>query len=90
MLPCFVKAIFGIDCPVCGFQRSMLLLLKGEYRNSFLMYPPLLFILALLVILAVRLLVPGAITRKIVNRYAAIVLIVIGVNYAVKLTVFFV
>lgn len=41
LLPCAWKDLFGICCPLCGFQRSVLLLLKGEVMNSFLMFPPL-------------------------------------------------
>jgi hypothetical protein len=33
------KTLFGIECLGCGFQRALLLLLKGEFRNAFEMYP---------------------------------------------------
>ena len=49
MLPCLNKKIFGIDCLGCGLQRSIALLLKGEFMDAFYMYPavyPLLFLLA--------------------------------------------
>ncbi len=39
MLPCFSKALFGIDCPGCGLQRSLLLLAKGDFAKAFHMYP---------------------------------------------------
>nr|WP_317125266.1 DUF2752 domain-containing protein [Pedobacter schmidteae] len=38
-LPCPFKALTGIDCPGCGFQRSFLALLKGEWQESFHLYP---------------------------------------------------
>lgn len=40
LLPCPFKYITGIDCPGCGFQRSLLALLKGDIHQSFLLYPP--------------------------------------------------
>jgi hypothetical protein len=40
LLPCPFKYITGIDCPGCGFQRSVLALLKGDVHQSFLLYPP--------------------------------------------------
>lgn len=46
MLPCAYKSIFGIDCPGCGFQRSVIALLKGDLSESLSLYPatiPLLF-----------------------------------------------
>lgn len=39
MLPCFSKQLFGIDCPGCGLQRSVLLLFNGEFIAAFKMYP---------------------------------------------------
>ncbi|MBD0287809.1 MAG: DUF2752 domain-containing protein [Flavisolibacter sp.] len=38
MLPCLFKLIFHRDCPGCGFQRSVLLLLRGEFSKSFHLY----------------------------------------------------
>lgn len=40
LLPCPFKYLTGIDCPGCGFQRSLLALLKGDVHQSFLLYPP--------------------------------------------------
>lgn len=39
MLPCFLKSIFGIDCPGCGAQRSAVLLMNGEFSAAFHMFP---------------------------------------------------
>ena len=41
-MACFYKKHFGIDCPGCGFQRSLIHLLKGDFAESFHMYPALL------------------------------------------------
>nr|WP_321411723.1 DUF2752 domain-containing protein [uncultured Allomuricauda sp.] len=52
MLPCLNKRLTGIDCPGCGLQRSVNLLLHGEFTAAFQMYPaiyPLLFLLAFLI-----------------------------------------
>jgi len=38
-LTCPFKAITGFDCPGCGFQRSLLALLKGNWHESFHLYP---------------------------------------------------
>jgi hypothetical protein len=40
MLPCPFKYITGIDCPGCGFQRSVVALTQGDLHKSFLFYPP--------------------------------------------------
>jgi hypothetical protein len=38
LIPCLWKSIFHIDCPGCGLQRSVLLLLKGDLAASLAMY----------------------------------------------------
>lgn len=54
MLPCFTKKIFGIDCPGCGLQRAMVLLVKGEFTEAFLMYPAIYPIILLFGFLALN------------------------------------
>lgn len=47
MLACPSKKYLHIDCPGCGFQRSVISLFKGDIAASVKMYPatlPLLFI----------------------------------------------
>jgi hypothetical protein len=41
MIPCMNKSIFGIECMGCGMQRSILLLLNGEFVEAFKMFPAL-------------------------------------------------
>ncbi|MBX2845190.1 MAG: DUF2752 domain-containing protein [Saprospiraceae bacterium] len=41
MLRCPSKLVTGADCPGCGIQRAIVLLLKGNIVESFYMYPPL-------------------------------------------------
>jgi hypothetical protein len=38
MLPCIWKLIFTIECPGCGFQRSVLLLFQGQIQQSLITY----------------------------------------------------
>lgn len=39
MFECSWRQEFGVDCLTCGFQRSLSLLFKGEFVESFLMFP---------------------------------------------------
>ncbi len=51
MLPCLSKQLLDLECPGCGLQRSVVLLLQGEFKASFLMYPglyPLMLLFALI------------------------------------------
>lgn len=40
LLPCPFKFITHIDCPGCGFQRSLIALFQGNIQQSFNLYPP--------------------------------------------------
>ena len=50
-IPCIYKSILGIECPTCGFQRALILLLKGEWVGSLKVYPALIPTLILLLLL---------------------------------------
>ena len=39
MLPCLWKQTFNVDCMGCGMQRSISLILKGDFIAAFYMYP---------------------------------------------------
>ena len=38
MIPCFFKAMFNTECPGCGLQRSLFLLMRGNVAGSINMY----------------------------------------------------
>ncbi|CAM3939502.1 DUF2752 domain-containing protein [Mucilaginibacter galii] len=46
LIPCPFKKITGIDCPGCGFQRSVIALLQGDVELSLRYYPATLLLLA--------------------------------------------
>ncbi len=48
LLPCPIKLVTGVDCPGCGFQRSLLALLQGHWQESYELYPPTVPLLTLL------------------------------------------
>ena len=53
MLPCLNKKYLGFECMGCGLQRSIALILKGEFVDAFFMYPaiyPLIFLFGFLII----------------------------------------
>jgi len=85
MLPCAYKAVFGIDCPVCGFQRALIELMKGNFLKSFVIYPPLLPVLGLLSIVVIYLVNKNYIRPAVIRVYSVIVLVLILINYIEKL-----
>ena len=57
MLPCAYKQIFGLNCPMCGFQRSLIELLKGNVFESIIIFPallPLIFSFSIYALLRIR------------------------------------
>lgn len=54
LIPCPIKTIIGIDCPGCGFQRSLLALLQGHWYESYQIYPPTVPLLMLFLYMILR------------------------------------
>lgn len=86
MLPCAYKALFGIDCPACGFQRSFWALLEGKFIESFEHYPPLIPVLILFFVAIFWLLKINFATTKLLKNYSIFVLIIVLISYVVKLS----
>jgi len=40
LIPCPFKYLTALDCPGCGCQRSIIELFKGNFQESFQLYPP--------------------------------------------------
>ena len=55
MLPCLWKQTFNIDCMGCGMQRSLSLILKGEFVSAFYMYPAIYTLIVLFVFAIIHL-----------------------------------
>jgi hypothetical protein len=79
MIPCLSKTLFGIECLSCGFQRSFLLLLQGDFTASFQMYPALFSSLLFLGFLSFHFIYKGIISQKLILIVALVnVLFMIG------------
>jgi hypothetical protein len=66
MIPCLSKTLFGVECLGCGFQRSLLLLSKGNFIGSFQMYPALFPSLLFLFLLGFNSIFKGVISQKVI------------------------
>lgn len=49
LIPCPLKKLTGIDCPGCGFQRSVIALLHGDVMQSIAYYPATFLLLSILI-----------------------------------------
>jgi len=85
LLPCPFKQITGFDCPGCGFQRSVISLLKGNLTESFHLYPATLPILLLALFLLLK--IKFALDRKGKASRALFVVaaVMVTISYAFKI-----
>lgn len=85
-LPCLFRAVSGIVCPGCGFQRSVLFLLRGEWVASFYSWPALLPFLLFLGLTTLRICGVKKINNRVLKSIGIFCLITILISYLLKLT----
>ena len=85
MLPCLNKKFFGVECFGCGFQRSILLLLKGDFAEAFKIYPAIytLILFGAFVLLNIKFKFKNG--RKITLTLAIINLLIIVISYFIRM-----
>ena len=86
MLPCLSKQLLGIECFGCGFQRSIVLLFKGEFIAAFKMYPGIYPLLMLGVFLAFNFFFKIKNAEKIKITLVVLSIAFIVINYVLKIT----
>ena len=86
-LPCFYKSVFGVECPGCGIQRALIALFRGEFFESFKLYPALIPTITMLVFLVVHLLYHLKNGAKILVSLFVFNVVIIFISYMCKLIV---
>lgn len=89
MLPCLNKKLFGVECPGCGIQRSVQLLLQGEFMEAFKMYPAIYPLMLLLVFLVSTLFVKFKFASQIKLILMLTTAGAILVSYLIKMNILF-
>jgi hypothetical protein len=84
MLPCFTKQTFGVDCPGCGIQRALALILHGDFIDAFKMYPAIYSLLLLFSFLLFNLFYSIKYASSIINTLTIITVSLILINYTLK------
>lgn len=84
LLPCPTKYFFGMECPGCGMQRSIIELLRGNLVESIKLYPPLIPMLLMLVVLVINLKVNSAVWQKVLKYFFVANVAIILINYIFK------
>ncbi len=84
MLPCLNKKILGVDCPGCGLQRSVDLLLHGEFVAAFQMYPAIYTIIPLFAMIISNKVFNLKVDNRLITGLGAATVALILINYIIK------
>lgn len=85
MLACPSKKWLHIECPGCGFQRSMLALFRGELGYSLALYPATIPLLGMLLYLALHVKYKFVNGGRNLKFFQLICGVIILINYIVKI-----
>jgi hypothetical protein len=88
MLPCMNKSLFGVDCIGCGAQRSILLLINGEFIKAFYQFPAIYTTILLFIFIGLQLINKKRDYQKIIIAIAIINTIIMIISYIYKITNF--
>lgn len=86
MLPCLNKKFFGFECMGCGLQRSVAMILHGDFVGAFHMYPavyPLLFLFSFVGLTIFTKIKYASIITPVL---AILTVLTIIISYIIKLT----
>lgn len=85
MIPCLNKKLFGFDCLGCGLQRSVSLLIHGEFLEAFKMYPAIFTLIPLFILIGIDFFYKFKNSNKIINILAIASVSIIIISYIIKL-----
>ena len=86
MLPCMNKSLFGVDCIGCGIQRSLLLLVNGEFTKALYQFPAVYTTLLLFGLIGLHLIDKKRNYQKIIIGLAIINALIMIISYIYKIT----
>ena len=86
MLPCLTKKYLGYDCLGCGLQRSVALILQGDFIDAFKMYPAIYTIILLGFFLILNIFKSFKYQESIKKWLFIINIAIIVISYFIKLS----
>ncbi len=89
MLPCMNKKLFGVECPGCGMQRSLALLIEGDFMGAFYMYPGIYPLVLLLLFILTSFIVTIRYELQIKITLGVITGLTILISYLIKMNILF-
>ena len=89
MIPCLNKKLFGIDCPGCGIQRALNLLLKGNFEDAFFMYPAIYSLILMAAFVIFNFTKKVKFAQQILLSFAILNTLIIIISYLYKMNSIF-
>nr|WP_317173034.1 DUF2752 domain-containing protein [Aestuariibaculum marinum] len=80
------KKLFGMECMGCGMQRSLSLLLHGEFIAAFKMYPAIYTLIPLMGIIFLNFIFKIKYANRIITVLAVLSVIIIILSFIIKQT----
>ncbi|WP_298141715.1 DUF2752 domain-containing protein [Flavobacterium sp.] len=87
MLPCMNKKLFGVECMGCGTQRSIDLLLHGDFIGAFKMFPAIYTTLLFFIFVGLHFIDKNRNYHKAIIFLAIVNAIIMVVAYFYKVTI---
>ena len=84
MLPCLNKKFFGFECMGCGLQRSLSLIIHGNFTAAFYMYPAIYTLIPLALFIIASFFFKFKYSNKIINTLAIASVIIIITSFIIK------
>lgn len=84
MLPCLWKKTFNVECMGCGMQRSIALILKGDFISAFFMYPAIYTLIAMFSFLLLHLKFQFKHGHRIILGLFVLNISIIVINFLIK------
>jgi hypothetical protein len=87
---CLSSAYVGLPCPACGITRSVTSLLRGDFAESFFLYPLLLPIIAVIGFsLWARVFKRGDFRKRYAEKALLVLIALILIVYVIRMFLFF-
>ena len=85
MMPCYTKQVLGFDCPGCGLQRSLAMLINGNISGAFEMYPAIFTLVPLALVLILNTFFKSKYYSPLIMALSISSVALILINYIFKL-----
>lgn len=88
MLPCLFKKFTGMDCPGCGAQRALSMVIQGDFGKAFHLFPAIYTTLLMFMFLGIHLIDKSRDYHKIIITLAIANAVVIIAAFAYKISTY--